>query len=164
MSDRDEVISHAANLKDAGKPAGVRLDIPDHLQSDFKVLIKYGNDAKNHYGKEVKHSVRFSEEDLGLFLHLGLPSGKWIWVSPDEACEVGKFRKQRSLSSMRQALSSRASVDDSIADEAAFKAFTTSDVSTPLTGSNALPITSTPRREGSDEEMGAADQERERVF
>ena len=141
-----------------------RLDIPDHLQADFKVLIKYGNDARNHYGKEVKRSVRFSEEDLGLVLHLGLPSGKWIRVAPDEAREVGKFRKQRSLTSMRQALSSRSNVDDSIANEAAFKAFTMSDVSTPLTGSNAVPITSTPRRDGSDEEMGNPEQERSKDF
>ena len=54
VSERDEVIAHAANLKDSTVPAGVRLDIPSHLQSDFKILIQYGNEARAHFGGEVK--------------------------------------------------------------------------------------------------------------
>ena len=58
-------------------------------------------------------------------------------------------------------------VDDSLASEATFKTFTVSDISSPLTGANAVPVTSTPAKEtgpptGSasrapqdDEEMGA---------
>ena len=120
----------------------MRLDIPDHLQADFKALIQYGNEARDHYGKEVKRSVRFFEEELGLILHLGLPSGKW--VKPSEAREIGKYRRQHSLSSMRRALDSKRDLDDSMVDEAAFKAFTMTD--SPLTGSNTVPITSTPTR------------------
>ena len=41
ISERDEVISHAVNLRDSSQEAGVRLEIPDHLQADFKVLIQY---------------------------------------------------------------------------------------------------------------------------
>ena len=76
VSERDEVISHAVNLKDCQTDTGVRLDIPDHLQADFKVLIQYGNDARKHYGVDVRRSVRFFEEEYGLILHLGLPSGQ----------------------------------------------------------------------------------------
>ena len=46
VSERDEVISRAVNLKDTTREAGVRLEIPDHLQADFKVLIQYGNEAR----------------------------------------------------------------------------------------------------------------------
>ena len=74
VSERDEVIGHAANLKDATVPAGVRLDIPAHLQSDFKILIQYGNEARAHFGDEVKRSVRFFEQEYSLVLNLCLPS------------------------------------------------------------------------------------------
>ena len=50
-------ISHTVNLKDNASDAGVRLNIPDHLQADFKVLIQYGNDARKHYGVDVRRSV-----------------------------------------------------------------------------------------------------------
>ena len=146
VADRDEVISHAVNLKGIGQPAGVRLDIPDHLQSDFKTLIQYGNDARDHYGKDVKRSVRFFEEEQGLILHLGLPSGRWVKVTPTKAREIRKFRRQRLVSSMRKALSDHLSSDheESMSSEAGLKAFTLSEI--PLTGANSVPITSTPTR------------------
>ena len=146
MLERDEVISHAANLKDCQGDAGVWLEIPDHLQSDFKVLIQYGNEARKHYGGEVRWSVRFFEEELGLILHLGLPSGQWLRVTPHEAREMGKFRRIRATDAMKMTLSSSQSPDASLLQEAAAKAFF--PVSSPLTGANALPLTSTPVRPG----------------
>ena len=59
VSERVEVISHAVNLKGQDREAGVRLEIPDHLQADFKVLIQYGNEAKKHYGPDVRRSIQF---------------------------------------------------------------------------------------------------------
>ena len=106
VSDRDAVISQAANLKDAPMAAGVRLDIPDHLQSDFKALIQYGNDARDHFKENVKRSVRFFEENASLILHLCLPSsGKWIKVTPNEAREVARHKRLRAEKSLRAALS-----------------------------------------------------------
>ena len=93
-SERDEVIGHAVKLRDLSFPAGVRLDIPGHLQSDFKVLIQYGNEAKNHFGGEIKRSVRFFEQEYSLVLNLCLPSGKWIVVSPSEARAIIKHGRQ----------------------------------------------------------------------
>ena len=57
VAERDEVISHAVNLKDVQTDAGVWLDIPDHLQADFKILIQYGNNARKHYGTELRLSL-----------------------------------------------------------------------------------------------------------
>ena len=94
VSERDEVIGHAVNLKDSPTPAGVRLDIPGHLQSDFKTLVQYGNNARAHFGGDIKRSIRFAEQDYGLILNLCLPSGKWIVVSPNEARAVIKHRKR----------------------------------------------------------------------
>ena len=76
VAERDEVIGHAINLKDVTFPAGVCLDIPGHLQADFKVLVQYGNDAKNHFGGDIKRSVRFFEQEYSLVLNLCLRS-KW---------------------------------------------------------------------------------------
>ena len=113
------------------------MEIADHLQADFKVLIQYGNEARGHYGKEVRRSVRFFEEDLILILHLGLLN---------EARELEKFQRQRADSAMKKTLLSSTNMDESLLQEAAAKAFVSSSSSSPLTGSNAIPVTSTPTR------------------
>ena len=105
-NDRDGVIGHAANLKDVPFPGGVCLDIPGHLQADFKVLIQYGNDAKAHFGGDKKRSVRLQEQDFNLVLNLCLPSGKWIVVSPREARSVIRHRRQLEERSFQHTLSS----------------------------------------------------------
>ena len=143
VTECDKVISQAVNLKDVLAEAGVHLEIPDHLQADFKVLIQYGNDARKHYGSEVRHLVRFFEEDYGLILHLVLPTGQWLRVTPNEEREMGKFRRQRADNAMKKTLSSSQSFDDTLLQEAAAKAFVPSP---PVTGSNVVPLTSTPSK------------------
>ena len=140
VAERDEVISHAVNLKDCATEAGVRLEIPHHLQADFKVLIQYGNEARKHYGGEVRRSVRFFEEDYGLVLHLGLPSGQWLRVTPSEAREMGRFCRSRADSAMKKTLSASQSLDETLLREEAAKAFF--PPLSPLMGANAVPLTS----------------------
>ena len=158
VSERDEVISGAVNLKDAQVEAGVWLEIPDHLQADFKVLIQYGNDARRHYGNDVRRLVRFFKEEYGLVLHLGLPLGQWLKVTPNKARELGRFWRQKADTAMRPTLSSSRTLDDTLLQEAAATAFMGS--SSPVTGAYAVPITSTPTRgpapqptHGEDESM-----------
>ena len=91
VTDRDVVIGHVASLKDSPTPAGMHLGISSHLQSDFKILVQYGNDARKHFGDKVKRSVWFFELEYGLILNV---SGKWITVSPNEARVVIKHRKK----------------------------------------------------------------------
>ena len=55
---------------------------------------------------------------------------------------MGKFRRQRADDAMRKTLSSSQSLDESLLREAAAKAFV--PLSSPLTGANAVPVTSTP--------------------
>ena len=145
VTERDEVIGHAVNLKDLSFPAGVRLDVPGHLQSDFKTLVQYGNDAKNHFGGDIKRSVRFFEQEYGLVLNLCLPSGKWITVSPNEARAVIKHRRQMEERSFHHTLSSSGSGAPSFSESALEKAWLSAP-SSPLSGANAVPLTSTPSR------------------
>ena len=162
-ADRDEVIGHAVNLRDLGSPAGVRLDFPAHLQSDFKMLIQYGNDARSHFGTDIKRSVRFLEQEYGLVLHLCLPSGKWIVVSPTEARAVIKHRRQQEEKSFRHTLSSSTCGAPSFSVSAAEKAWMLPP-SSPVSGANAVPLTSTPdrgekRKNTGDEPMPSVDPE-----
>ena len=150
VSDRDEVILHASNLKDCLSPVGVQLDILDHLQSDFKVLITYGNNARKHFGTDVKRSVRFFEEEFGLMLHLCLPSGKWIQVTPEEARVVSRHRRREKQRSLQHTLSQSTNSLGSpiLSVEAVEKAWLlvsspSPQSPSPLTGSNAVPLRST---------------------
>ena len=59
---------------------------------------------------------------------------------------MGRFRRQQADDAMRKTLSSSQSLDQSLLFEAAAKAFASLPVSSPLTGANAVPITSTPTR------------------
>ena len=100
---RDEVFSHASNLK--GKAAGVRLDIPEHLQADFRVLLGYGRDAATLYDGQIRRSVRFVDEEYGLCLNICLPdTDTWIRISPRQALETRKKRVVMEESRMRNAM------------------------------------------------------------
>ena len=108
-------------------------------------MIQYGNEARKHYGEEVRRSVRFFEEEWGLILHLGIPGGQWLKVTPNEAREMGKFRRRRVDQAMKKTLMESQSLDDSLLlREAAAKAF--APLPAMVTGANAVPITSTPIR------------------
>ena len=88
-----------------------------------------------------------------MILHLGLPSGQWLRVTPNEAREMGRARRQKVGDAMRKTLTSSQSLDQSLLDEAAAKAFAIGSAgsagvagSSPLTGANTVPVTSTPNR------------------
>ena len=57
---------------------------------------------------------------------------------------MGKFRRQRADLAMKKTLLTSQSLDESLLQEAAAKAFVGS--SPPLTGANAVPVTSTPNK------------------
>ena len=106
----------------------------------------------------TSRAVRFFEEEHGLILHMGLPSGKWIKVSPGEAREITQFRRKRSATSMRKVLASQleSSSEDTLDSEAAFKAFKLTELPPPLTGANAVPVTSTPVRPSGSESQSTS--------
>ena len=74
----------ASGHKLQGKRAGIRMEIPHFLKSDFVVLqsISYRMKMAN---PDMKRSVKFDDEKLGLFLDVQLPGEEWRRIRPDQA-------------------------------------------------------------------------------
>ena len=87
-ADRDLVQSFAPNLKELQGKAGVRVDIPEHLQTTFKVLEEHANGIKGKYKEAVRRSIMFDDSSRCLMLDICLPnSSNWhriclLYTSP----------------------------------------------------------------------------------
>ena len=88
---RDELASKgrqlAGHIDNTGaSTAGFRLDIPDFLSSDFKVLNDYGYLMKRTHGKDTRKYIKYDDEEFGLYLELKLPdAGGYLRINPDLA-------------------------------------------------------------------------------
>ena len=69
---RDLVYAHARNLANHQGKAGIRLEIPQHLRPEFKLLEAHGNMIRTTIGPAVKRSIRYSDSDCSLILNLRL--------------------------------------------------------------------------------------------
>ena len=90
---RDQVVANAKFLSQYrssdGKPtAGLRMNYPDHLSADFRVLDWYGAELnKRHPG--TKRNIKFDDDTEGLRMDVKVPhSPEWCRVYPDMAKEV----------------------------------------------------------------------------
>ena len=73
----------------------MRLHIPDYLQKDFHALMNLSYDLKQRH-KGLKRSVKFDEEDNGLFMDIKLDEGSdWKRVKPSQARAANMKRKNR---------------------------------------------------------------------
>ena len=79
---RDSIKASAFKL--AGRRAGIRMEIPHFLKSDFNALqnISYRMKMAN---PEMKRSVKFDDDQLGLMLDIQLPGQDWRRIRPDQA-------------------------------------------------------------------------------
>ena len=66
---RDAIKAKGPALANFREEAGMRLQIPDMLQKDFKALMSVAYDMKRT-NKELKRNVKFDEESMGLFMDL----------------------------------------------------------------------------------------------
>ena len=90
---RDAVKAAAPNLANHRDSAGMRLQVPDHLQRDFKALMNLSYDLKKRH-PNLKRNVKFDEDDYGLFMDIKLnESGDWKRVKPAQAHRATKNRK-----------------------------------------------------------------------
>ena len=84
---RDLAQSHARNLSEftgsGGTTfAGVRMEIPERLLSDFKALERYGHAMKEKHGSEFKRHTKMDDSAKCVYLDLFLPKQK-MWVRVD---------------------------------------------------------------------------------
>ena len=101
-ADRDLVQSYAPNLKGAKGVAGIRLDIPEHLMSVFKLLETHANGIRSRYKEGVKRSIRFDDIDRSLYMDMKLSgSGIWHRIGPSQVRESRKIQERAELAQVR---------------------------------------------------------------
>ena len=98
---RDLVQSHAKNLAEwvgeGGKPlAGIRMEIPERLMSDFKALEQYGHAMKEKHGKNMKRHTKLDDASLCVYLDIYLPRQEtWVRVDVDLARKDNQKRQEK---------------------------------------------------------------------
>ena len=74
-------------IDDSGKPtAGMRIEVPSHLQRDFRILFKFGQTLRAKHGAGTRRHVKFDDVERTLFLNARLPGDDaWSRISVDVA-------------------------------------------------------------------------------
>ena len=82
---RDAVKAQGPNLAKFKDDAGMRLEIPNYLQKDFKILMRLAYLLKKS-NPDLRRNVKFDEDCCGLFLDMQLKKdAEWKRVKPEEA-------------------------------------------------------------------------------
>ena len=84
---RDSIKSLGFKLE--GQRAGIRMEIPNFLKSDFYVLQNLSYKLKQS-NKSMKRGIKFDEENFGVMLDIQLPGQDWSRIRPDQAREAGR--------------------------------------------------------------------------
>ena len=71
--DWDLVQIFTPNLKELKGAKGIRLEIPEHLQSTFKLLEGHANGVRSKYKDGLRRSIKFDDTDRSLTLDICLP-------------------------------------------------------------------------------------------
>ena len=109
---RDTIKAAAHNLANSNDQAGMRLQVPDHLQKDFRALMNLSFDLKKKH-PHLKRNVKFDEDEEGLFMDLKLKNdGEWQRVKPVHALAASKRRPNRTRSLGTEELESLLDVTD----------------------------------------------------
>ena len=99
---RDAIKAAAPNLANYREEAGMKLQIPAHLQNDFHTLTNLSFDLKKHH-PGLKRNVKFDEEDFGLFMDLKLDeAAEWRRVKPAQARAANKGRGKGKLKTIEE--------------------------------------------------------------
>ena len=134
------VAGHTKNL--AAYVDGLRPEIPDFLGGIHKGLEQYGRLLKRRHGGGMKRSLKFDYASLTLYMDVKLPnSDEWLkvdWVMAKD--ELAEMDRATSASTRKRLTSSTSSAtEDSIGKNP-------SSPTTPLSGANNMPVSSTLRR------------------
>ena len=96
---RDVIAAHGKNLKDyvndRGQPTlGMRIQYPDHLGEDFRLLEWYGAELRKMKGPGTRRSIRFNDEDGTIYTDVQLPNtDRWHRVTTEMAREAKAKKK-----------------------------------------------------------------------
>jgi hypothetical protein len=102
VEQRDLVNSYAPNLASMSTQGGIRLDVPDHLRGQFKILQDHFVALRTQHGEGVKKSIKLCDATRGVYMDVKLPSGtKWHRVDVAVAREARRKREERELREVR---------------------------------------------------------------
>ena len=99
-----------ASYTDAeGKPqAGFRMEIPEFLAADHKLLNDYGYRMRRAHGKDTRKFIKFDEAAYSLILELKLPGDHtWLRISPGLARDLKKQYEQEDIKRLKNRLTAR---------------------------------------------------------
>ena len=105
---RDIVVSSSpnlSNLMDKGLPtAGLRLEIPEELMGQFRLLSRFGTRLRARHGTGTKRHVKFDDVDGSLFMNIKLPGDEaWSKVTVETArLDMEKTARDESASVLRR--------------------------------------------------------------
>ena len=90
---RDRVKVQGPNLANYRDEAGMRLQIPDNLQKDFKALMTMAYDMKRT-NKDLRRNIKFDQDCLNLFMDVQTEKeGDWKRIRPQQAYNILRRRK-----------------------------------------------------------------------
>ena len=97
---RDAVKAQGPNLAKFKDDAGMRLEIPNFLQKDFKILMRLAYLLKKT-NPDLRRNAKFDEDCCELFLDMQLKKdSQWKRVKPEDARKVVQGRLAEGLSEL----------------------------------------------------------------
>ena len=106
---RDQVVANAKFLSQyrlqCGKPsAGLRMNYPDHLSADFRVLDWYGAELNRRF-PGTKRNIRFDDDTEGLRMDVKVPhNNDWLKIHPQMARDIKLQRTDEDATRVRHVL------------------------------------------------------------
>jgi hypothetical protein len=93
-------------IKQDGTPtAGMKMDVPDYLASDYSALDDIGFKLKKKHGKETRKYIRYDDEEYSLYLEVRLPgTSNWLRISPKQARELRETQDAQDLQRATESL------------------------------------------------------------
>ena len=89
---RDAVKARAPALANFRDEAGMRLQVPDHLQKTFRALMNLSYDLKKKH-PTLRRSIKFDEDSLGLYMDIQMDSdAEWKRIDAEQALKANQRR------------------------------------------------------------------------
>jgi hypothetical protein len=90
---------------------GVKMDFPDFLSGDFRVLEKFGAKMRSKHGVGTKRSIKFDDELLKLYVDIKVPTNNaWIRVDTTTAKEILEENREQNREEVKKLLGSGSTV------------------------------------------------------
>ena len=90
---RDTVKAQGHRLANHQEEAGMRLQIPNHLQKSFRSLMNLSCELKKKH-PDLKRSVKFDEEAMDMFMDIQTSGGgSWQRVEPQQAVKFNAGKR-----------------------------------------------------------------------